>query len=243
MMRATTLSSSSSEQKNHQEQKLLFDPLVVCGPSGVGKGTIIDSFMQRCQSKFVAVEEELNPMNNNSNPPVISFGFSVSHTTRQPREGEVDGVHYTFTTVEAMQKDIAENKFVEYAQVHGNLYGTSWQAMLQVQSTGKRCLLDIDVQGVQRLKQGFPGDADSSGMVVWNPRYLFIAPPSLETLEARLRGRGTESPEALQRRIGNAKYELEYGLQEGNFDAIVVNDDLELAVLDFERAVEMLYQL
>jgi guanylate kinase len=81
-------------------------PVVFCGPSGVGKGTLIDMLMKRF--------------------PNDQFGFSVSHTTRKPREGEVNGVHYHFTTVEAMKKDIADGKFIEHANVHGNYYGTRY---------------------------------------------------------------------------------------------------------------------
>jgi guanylate kinase len=168
--------------------------------------------------------------------------------------------------------------------VHGNYYGTSWSALRAVQSAGKRSLLDIDVQGVQRIKQiasetGFgyrslqadrqeasstppslssstlsylsslssPGPTPSTSPSFTHlsfqlrPKYLFIAPPSLEALEARLWGRKSESAESFRRRIDSARSELEYGLASGNFDAVVVNDDLDAAVRDFERAVRHLY--
>lgn len=171
-------------------------PVVFCGPSGVGKGTLIDLLMKRY--------------------PNDQFGFSVSHTTRKPREGEVDGVHYNFTTVDAIKKEIADGKFIEYAEVHGNYYGTSVAAVESVQSAGKICVLDIDVQGVQKVKK-------SSLQAI----YIFIAPPDMEALESRLRGRGTEKEEDVKKRLANAKKELEYGSKKGNFDVVFINDDLK----------------
>ena len=152
------------------------------------------------------------------------FGFSVSHTTRKPREGEQDGVHYNFTTVESIEKEIADGKFVESANVHGNYYGTSVAAVETVQKQGKICILDIDVQGVQNVKKS-----------TLDAIYLFVAPPSMEELEKRLRGRGTESEEAVVKRLKNAKDELDYGMGEGNFDRVFTNDDLDKT---FEALVE-----
>jgi len=108
-------------------------PVVVCGPSGVGKGTLIEMLMKRF--------------------PNEQLGFSVSHTTRPPRDGEKDGVHYNFTTVDQMKKDIADGKFIEYAEVHGKYYGTSIEAVQSVQKSGKICILDIDVQGAEKVKK------------------------------------------------------------------------------------------
>ncbi|GAX25283.1 guanylate kinase [Fistulifera solaris] len=190
------------------------DPLVVCGPSGVGKGTIIGRFLSETNA----------------------FGFSVSHTTRDPRPGEINGIHYHFTSKPLMESLLGQDYFLESAEVHGNIYGTSWQALYDVQKAGKKCLLDIDVQGVQRLKT-IPSRES------WRPRYIFIAPPSPEILESRLRGRATENEESLQRRISNARDEIEYGLEAGNFDAIVYNDDLENAIKDFRIAVHKLYEM
>lgn len=131
------------------------------------------------------------------------------------REGEQDKVHYNFTTVDTIKKEIDEGKFIEYANVHGNYYGTSVAAVESVSSTGKICILDIDVQGVRNVKK-------SSLDAI----YIFIAPPSMEELEKRLRGRGTETEEAVLKRIKNAKGELEYGTDE-NFDRVFTNDDLD----------------
>jgi len=170
-------------------------PVVFAGPSGVGKGTLIELLRKKYPTHF---------------------GFSVSHTTRNPREGEQDGVHYNFTTVETIKKEIDDGKFVEYADVHGNYYGTSVAAVESVQNQGKICILDIDVQGVRNVKK-------SSLDAI----YIFIAPPSMEVLEKRLRGRGTEKEEAVVKRLANAQAELDYGMGDGNFDRVLTNDDLE----------------
>jgi guanylate kinase len=173
------------------------EPLVVCGPSGVGKGSLIERLLQRYPNEF---------------------GFSVSHTTRAPRPGEVHGQHYHFTTLEEMQRQIEDGHFVEHANVHGNLYGTSKYAIERVQQDQKITILDIDRQGVMAVK-----DSQLAA------KFIFIAPPSILILEERLRGRATETEEAIQRRLGNAAQELHYGEAPGNFDYILVNDDLEEA--------------
>ncbi|KAH9552055.1 hypothetical protein CY35_09G044300 [Sphagnum magellanicum] len=174
-------------------------PVVICGPSGVGKGTLIGKLMKDFPDKF---------------------GFSVSHTTRSPREKEQDGVHYHFTTRHIMEKEIRERKFLESADVHGNLYGTSWAAVDAVTNSGKTCILDIDVQGAQSVKK-------SSLDAV----FVFIKPPypEEEQLEKRLRGRGTESEEQIQKRLRNAKAELERAKDATLFDHILVNAKLDEA--------------
>lgn len=217
-----TATSQNSIAKNNQ---LLLDPLVVCGPSGVGKGTIIQKYMDGLGGRR-------------------HFGFTVSHTTRAPRPGEINGVHYHFVPKDLMQRQIGEqNYFLEHAEVHGNLYGTSFEALWHVQHVQKlRCLLDIDVQGVRNLKEK---QRQPHLLPSWNfsPKYLFIAPPSLEILQQRLIQRGTETPESIERRSRNAAKELEYGLQPGNFDKIIVNDDLDQACHDFREAIHELYNL
>mmetsp|Transcript_20929 Transcript_20929/g.39742 ORF Transcript_20929/g.39742 Transcript_20929/m.39742 type:complete len:291 (+) Transcript_20929:224-1096(+) len=226
-------SSSSISSSLASDSPMILDPLVIVGPSGVGKGTLIARF----QDDFPELAKQ--------------FGFTVSHTTRQPRPGEVNGVHYHFVSVEEMKILLARDAFLESAQVHKNYYGTSWQALRDVQQQGKRCLLDIDVQGVQRLKllqeswSIASNDASSLSKpsFLLQPKYLFISPPSLETLQDRLRKRNTESPEALQTRLANAAAEVAYGKTAGNFDAVVVNDDLEKAVEDFAKAVRRVFQL
>jgi guanylate kinase len=144
------------------------------------------------------------------------FGFSVSHTTRNPREGEVDGVQYNFVTPEDMTKEIEQGKFMEYACVHTNYYGTSFAAIEKIQAEGRICILDIDIQGVESVKRsGLPST------------YVFISPPSIEELEKRLRGRNSESNDKINIRLDNARGEMEYGMVEGNFNAVVVNDNLD----------------
>jgi guanylate kinase len=196
------------------DSDIILDPLVVCGPSGVGKGTIIAKYMEDFGGKD-------------------RFGFTVSHTTRSPRPGEEDGIHYHFSSHDAMRLEIDAGLFLEHAEVHGNLYGTSWSSMRNVQTSGKRCLLDIDVQGVRRIK--------SLQSPTLKPTYIFISPPSLDILEKRLADRGTESAESLARRTQNARVEMEYGLTEGNFDFIVVNDDLDEATRKFSKVIEEIY--
>ncbi|CAK9275861.1 unnamed protein product [Sphagnum jensenii] len=174
-------------------------PVVICGPSGVGKGTLIGKLMKDFPD---------------------SFGFSVSHTTRRPREKEQDGVHYHFTKRPTMEKEISERKFLESADVHGNLYGTSWAAVDAVTNSGKTCILDIDVQGAQSVKKS-PLDAI----------FVFIKPPYPEEAELRkrLHGRGTESEEQIQKRLQNAKAELERAKDPTLFDHILINGKLDEA--------------
>ncbi|XP_043255708.1 guanylate kinase isoform X3 [Colletes gigas] len=172
-------------------------PLILCGPSGSGKSTLIKQLFEEFPDKF---------------------GYSISHTSRQPRPGEIDGQHYYFTTKEKMQKEIEQGEFIETATYSGNLYGTSKRAVEDVQKAGKMCILDIDMQGVKQIKQSS-----------LNPLYVFIKPPSLNELEKRLRDRQTETEDSLQRRLSVARTEIEYGEQLGNFDMVIENDDLPKA--------------
>ncbi|GAA0148707.1 kinase [Lithospermum erythrorhizon] len=144
------------------------------------------------------------------------FGFSVSHTTRAPREKEQDGVHYHFTERSIMEKAINDMKFLEFASVHGNLYGTSVEAVEVVADVGKRCILDIDVQGARSVRAS-PLEAI----------FIFVSPPSFEELEQRLRARGTETEEQDQKRLRNARIELDQGKSPSLFDHVLINDDLE----------------
>jgi len=180
--------------KNPMENKSA-NAIIMCGPSGVGKGTLIDKLMAEFPQKF---------------------GFSVSHTTRAPRTGETDGKQYHFTTVEEMKKMIGEGKFVEHANVHKNMYGTSKEAVEKVIRDGRICILDIDVQGAQQAKK--------SSLAA---RYIFISPPSAEELEKRLRLRGTEKEESIQTRLTNAKGEIDFSKTPEFFDLVLVNDNLE----------------
>jgi guanylate kinase len=177
--------------------------VVIAGPSGVGKGTLIE----RLRNEFPAL-----------------FGFSVSHTTRQPRVGEQDGVHYHFTTVPEIQRDIEAGLFIEHAQVHGKFYGTSVAAVGAVRDKGRICILDIDVQGCRLVRdKKLPA------------KFFFIAPPSMEVLEHRLRGRGTEDETAILKRLANAMGEIEAKDEPGLFDVVIVNDNLDKAFADIKE--------
>ncbi|CAG8820876.1 7816_t:CDS:2, partial [Racocetra persica] len=154
------------------------------------------------------------------------FGFSVSHTTRSPRPNEQNGVHYHFVSREEFEKLITQNKFIEYTEFSNNLYGTSIDAVRAVADEGKCCILDIELQGVKSVKK-----------TNLNARFLFVAPPSLQVLEERLRNRGTESEDAMQARLKAAKEELAYAAEEGSHDKVIVNDDLDTAYEQFRKFI------
>jgi guanylate kinase len=144
--------------------------------------------------------------------------YSISATTRPPRPGEEEGKDYLFVSTDEFRKGIEEGEFAEWAEVHGHLYGTPEGILESHTSTGKNVILDIDVQGALQLKQRHP-EAIS----------MFLVPPSFQELERRLRGRKTESDEAVKRRLDVAKQEL--CLQE-EYDHIIVNNELERAADD-----------
>ena len=188
-------------------------PLVLCGPSGAGKSTLLKKMMEKYKQHF---------------------GFSVSHTTRPARPREENGVAYNFVSKEDMQKAIANDEFIEHATFAGNMYGTSKAAVETVMErgglflllqhflsktfSGLICILDIDVQGVISMKK-----------TTFNSNYVFIMPPNTKVLEERLKGRGTETEDSLKKRLDLATRDMEYGQTEGNFDIIIVNDDLDVA--------------
>jgi guanylate kinase len=186
-------------------------PLVICGPSGVGKGTLLEHLMK----------------------VMPQFTFSVSHTTRAPRPGEEDGVHYNFSTVEKVKAMISNGEFLEWAEVHGNYYGTSLEGLRGKGVT----VLDIDVQGVKNVKR-----AVAEGRLA-GANYVFIRPVNVAGLEERLRGRGTETEEKILLRVANATSELEYGEEAGNFDVIITNNDLNKAKMEIVEVVKSLYRL
>ncbi|XP_061549206.1 guanylate kinase isoform X2 [Phycodurus eques] len=152
-------------------------PVVLSGPSGAGKSTLLKKLMKEYSGVF---------------------GFSVSHTTRNPRPGEENGKDYHYVTRGAMQAAIDKGEFIESAEFSGNMYGTSRAAVQAVKARNLICILDIDMQGVKNIKK-----------TDLNPIYISIQPPSLELLEARLRDRKTESEESLQRRLHAAKVDIE----------------------------------
>jgi len=141
-------------------------------------------------------------------------------------------VSYYFVTREEFLKLIDENAFIEHAEFSGNMYGTTLKAVRSVGESGKICVLDIDQQGVRSIKK-----------TDLNPIFVFIKPPSLEILEKRLRDRNTETEESLQKRLGAAKAELEYGETPGVHDIIIVNNDLDEAFVELENFLKSKYDL
>ena len=144
--------------------------------------------------------------------------YSISATTRSPREGEVNGVHYFFKTKEEFEKLIKEDGLIEWNEVHGNYYGTPKFFVEDMLRQGKRVLFDLDVFGKVNFDKVYP---DATG--------ILILPPSEEELERRLRGRGTDSEEVIRLRLENAKKEMEFAKTKGKYEYIIVNDDLEKA--------------
>lgn len=151
------------------------------------------------------------------------FMLSISCTTRPPREGEIDGVNYFFLSKDEFQKCIDEDKFLEWAEFAGNRYGTKKKFINQCLSEGKDVILEIDTKGALQVKKQ-----------MLDAVLIFIAPPSLETLENRLRGRHTEDEATIQKRLNEVKQELE---RAENFDFKIVNDDLERAISELETII------
>uniref|UniRef100_A0A0K0FR00 guanylate kinase n=1 Tax=Strongyloides venezuelensis TaxID=75913 RepID=A0A0K0FR00_STRVS len=182
-------------------------PIVISGPSGGGKSTILTRAMKEYPDMF---------------------GFSVSNTTRQPREGEQHGVHYWFTSREEMVQMIENNEFIEYATFGSNIYGTSKKAVEEVSKTGKICILDLELQGVRSIKNAN-----------FQAKFILIKAPSIEELEKRLRARKTETEESLQLRLKHAKEDMEIIDSEPTlFDSIIVNDDFEHAYNKFMECIK-----
>lgn len=171
--------------------------VVIAGPAGVGKGTIV--------RKLLAESSD--------------FILSVSATTRAPRPGEINGVDYHFVNMHEFEHMIAQNQLLEFAKVHGvNFYGTPVSELERANKLGKHLVLEIDLQGVRQVKERVPKCLS-----------IFILPPDWETLEQRLRGRGTETEAEIQTRLSTARTELDSA---GEFDHQVTNQDLDQAVAE-----------
>lgn len=175
--------------------------IVLSAPSGAGKTTL-------CQRLLAQHPDQLI--------------LSVSTTTRLPRGTEREGVEYFFVTPGEFQARIKKGEFAEWAEVHGNRYGTSKSFLQSAFDQGKSVLLDIDVQGAESLRKAYP---DQSIL-------FFISPPSLQELEFRLRARGTDTEESIQMRMANARAEME---RLSLFDHVITNDDLERAYEELTR--------
>lgn len=175
---------------------------ILSAPSGTGKTTLLKKVMA----------------------DIKGLEFSISHTTRLPRNGEVDGKDYHFVTQEKFEKAITKGIFLEWAEVHGNFYGTSRELINEKQEAGTDVILDIDVQGAAILQEKNVEDAV----------FVFIAPPSLSELERRLRGRETEEEAVITTRMQNAKKEMN---AVNEYDYVIINDEIKQATVMLEAII------
>ncbi len=180
------------------DKGLLF---VVSAPAGCGKDTILEQLFKVTEN----------------------VGYSVSATTRAPREGEVNGVHYHFVSREQFQQMIRDKAVLEYTEYCGNYYGTPRKAVEEMLNSGKDVILKIEVEGAMNIKQLFPECC-----------LVFILPPSMRELERRLRKRGTETEEKILERTAQARQELKYA---ENYDYLIVNGELSKAVEDLKSVI------
>lgn len=151
-------------------------------------------------------------------------------TTRKPRPGEINGKDYNFMDKDQFVQDVEAGKFIEHAVFGGNMYGTTKESVKSVFEAGKICILDVDRQGVQSIKK-----------TDMNAHYLFIRPPSYETLESRLRNRGTETEVSIHKRLSSVKADFEYASIPGSYDKVIVNDDLDAAYSEFKSFINEIY--
>ena len=172
--------------------------IVVSGASGTGKGTVCKKLLSE----------------------LANVHYSISATTRKPRQGEVDGREYYFISEDDFKQWIADGKFLEFAEVYGNFYGTPLTKIEERLNRGEDVLLEIDVQGALNVKRKRPDGV-----------YIFLLPPSLDELKRRIEGRGSETPDSLKRRLQNAVAEIQIGRE---YDYAVVNDSVDNAVAKIE---------
>ena len=175
---------------------------VVSGPAGVGKGTLVARVMEAMPNAWL----------------------SVSATTRTPRPGEVDGVHYRFLSDQEFDELVANDGFLEWAQVHTARYGTPRDSVIEHMDNGEQVILEIDVQGAFQVKEKMPAC-----------HLIFVEPPSLTELRSRLEGRGTEAPDVVDKRMQVAEVEL---ARKKEYDYTLVNDDLDEATADLLAIIQ-----
>ena len=175
--------------------------IVVSGFSGAGKGTLMKELLKRYDN----------------------YDLSVSMTTREPREGEVDGESYFFVDKETFERTIAEDGLIEYASYCGNYYGTPREYVEKCLQDGRDVILEIEIQGALKVKEKFP-----------ETLLLFVMPPSAAELKRRLEGRGTESPEVIRERLVRASEEAE-GIE--NYEYLIINDDLDECVWEMNDII------
>jgi len=185
--------------QNFNTPKKLF---VISGSSGVGKNTVINRVLE-------------------NNP---DLAFSISYTTREKREGEVEGVNYFYVSRDEFKNSVKEDEFLEWAEFSGNFYGTKRAFVQKCLSKGRDLILEIDTQGALQVKEKMPEAV-----------LIFIAPPSYEDLESRLRSRNTESEESIAKRLNFVMLEME---NSESFDYRVINDKLEDAINDIEKIIK-----
>jgi guanylate kinase len=175
--------------------------IVLTGPSGVGKGTLLTALLARHPELYL----------------------SVSATTRSPREGEVEGIHYYFYPRDRFDEMIRAGDLLEWAEFAGNYYGTPIEPVQAQLKLGRSIILEIELAGARQVANIFP-----------DALRIFILPPDLQTLETRIRDRGTDTPEAIARRLEQAKVEI---AAQNEFDYRIVNDDLQTALAELDRLV------
>ncbi len=185
--KGTQLDRDLTQNRQIDQSKLY----IISGPSGAGKGTVI--------RRLLEIRSDLK--------------VAISATTRPPREGEIHGVHYYFTSPDAFKDDIQRNQFIEFCEVHGNQYGTLKREIIRLQKDGGQVILEIDVQGAKKILEIFT-----------QVKTIFIAPPSLDELRLRLISRGTDSDESIQKRLRNAIEELK---EQTLYNCCVTNISIE----------------